>query len=340
MNKTERPFIVPVFIPHAGCSHRCIFCDQTAITGHDRMLFLFDRFQNQVQTFLKYKRPDRRPVQLAFYGGNFLGQKTETIRSLLKATTPLVQTKAIDSIRFSTRPDTIDAKRLDLLENYPVKTIEIGAQSMNDRVLKRALRGHTAEDTENAAHLLKKHGYEIGLQMMIGLPEDSPATSISSAERISALDPDFVRIYPTVVIDGSPLSKLFQQGAYAPLSMDAALTLTKRLYLIFKQRLIPVIRMGLQVNADLEEGSKILAGPNHPAFGHLVYASIFLDKAISLLKTRRHGQTVTFIVNPRSYSRLQGIRKQNLTVLKNKFALESIRILPDESISTEELHLF
>lgn len=339
MNKTERPFIVPFFIPHAGCAHRCIFCNQTAITGKNQTLFSFARFQSEVNAYLKFKRPNRRPVQLAFYGGNFLGQKTDSVRLLLEAAKPLVQTKAIDSIRFSTRPDTIDAKRLDLLEDYPVTTIEIGAQSMDDRVLRYASRGHTAQDTENAVHLLKRYNYEIGIQMMIGLPEERPATSFSSAYRIAGLEPDFVRIYPTVVIDGSPLAKLYQKGAYTPLSHDAALTLTKRLYLIFKQHLIPVIRMGLQVTADLEADSKILAGPIHPAFGHLVHASIFLDRAMSLLKTRRHGPNVTFIVNPRSYSRLQGPRKQNITILKNKFSLESVRILPDETISTEELRL-
>ncbi len=337
MEKSSKPFIIPFFIPHAGCPHRCIFCNQMAITSQKLITIASETFRRQVIEFLKFKGKNKKPVQVAFYGGNFLGQKKENIVSLLSEASRFVQDGCVDSIRFSTRPDTIDNKRLNLLKDYPVTTIELGVQSLDNRVLARSRRGHTAADTEHAVQLLKDRDYEIGLQMMIGLPGDDEATAILSAQGIAALSPNFVRIYPTVVLAGSPLAKWYAQGKYTPLTLNNAVSLTKRLYLLFAEKKISVIRMGLQANEDLLKGTTLLAGPHHPSFGHLVYAEIFLDKVGAILAGYTgNSETITLSVHPRSVSKLQGIRNQNIDTLKKEFKLQAVHILPDDSLDEDD----
>ncbi|MEW6670776.1 MAG: radical SAM protein [Thermodesulfobacteriota bacterium] len=338
--KTQKPFIIPVFLPHAGCPHRCVFCDQAAITGESASLPSPESLCNQVNAFIDFKSKNRKGVQIAFYGGNFLGLAEEAVKTLLTGAAAFVQSGQVDSIRFSTRPDTIDAVRLSWLKAFPVGTIELGVQSMDDAVLARSNRGHTARDTENAVALLKKHSYQIGLQLMLGLPGDDEVRAVKSSEKAAALSPDFVRIYPTVVLKNSPLARLFQKGKYEPLSLEAAVSLAKKLYRIFESLAIPVIRMGLQASEDLDAGADILAGPYHPAFGQLVYGELFLDRARSQL---RHSEirtgSITFQVHPRSLSRLQGIRNRNIQTLKKEFGFHSIAIVADKSLAENELKL-
>jgi len=336
--KTQKPFIIPVFIPHAGCPHRCVFCNQGAITGEKSFLPSIDSFRKQVNSFIAFNSKQHKEVQIAFYGGNFLGLGEKTARMLLQEAAVFVQAGKVDSIRFSTRPDSIDAVRLSWLENFPVATIELGAQSMDDGVLLLSNRGHSVRDTENAVKLLRKKNYQIGLQLMLGLPGDDDKRAVNSAEKAAALSPDFVRIYPTVVLKKSPLARLFRKGEYIPPSLEAAVSIAKKMYLVFESRKIPVIRMGLQASKDLDAGAAVLAGPYHPAFGHLVYAELFLEKARTLLQNlEKRPETITFRVHPRSLSRLQGICKRNTQTLKNEFGFQSVAIAPDSSLPEYEL---
>jgi radical SAM enzyme (TIGR01210 family) len=336
--KTQKPFIIPVFLPHAGCPHRCVFCDQAAITGENPSLPSRESLRKQVNSFIAFKSKQRKEVQIAFYGGNFLGLAEKTVKTLLKEADAFVQAGKVDRIRFSTRPDTIDAVRLNWLKVFPVAAIELGVQSMDDGVLALSNRGHTVQDTEKAVGLLRENNYQIGMQLMLGLPGDDEARAIKSAEKAAALSPDFVRIYPTVVLKNSPLARLFQKREYVPLSLEAAVSLTKKLYRVFESRTIPVIRMGLQASQDLDAGAAILAGPYHPAFGQLVYAELFLDKARLLLQNLENNpESITLQIHPRSLSRLQGIRNRNIQTLKNEFSLQSIAIVTDDSLSENEL---
>jgi len=336
--KIQKPFIIPVFLPHAGCPHQCVFCDQAAITGENPALPSTESLRKQVNSFIAYKSKQRKEVQIAFYGGNFLGLAEKTVRMLLQDAAAFVQAGKVDSIRFSTRPDTIDTVRLNGLKNYPVSTIELGVQSMDEEVLALSNRGHTARDTEKAVGLLRENNHQIGLQLMLGLPGDDENRAIKSAEKTADLSPDFVRIYPTVVLKNSPLSRLFQLRKYVPLSLEAAVSLTKKLYRVFESRTIPVIRMGLQASEELDAGTDILAGPYHPSFGQLVYAELFLDKARSLLQNLENNpESITLQIHPRSLSRLQGIRNRNIQILKNEFSLHSIAIVTDDSMAENEL---
>ena len=336
MDNALKDFIIPVFIPHAGCPNQCVFCNQNTVTGKQRTIPSQEELNRIITEFLNYKGQNRGKVQIGFYGGNFLGLDIDIIEQLLCVAAKYVTNGLVDSIRFSTRPDTIDNNKLDFLKNFPVSTIELGVQSMDDSVLALARRGHTSSDTKNAVDLLKKKSFNIGLQMMIGLPGDDESRSVSTARRISEFSPDFVRIYPTIVLAGSPLAVLYKKGEYVPLSLEEGVSVSKKCYLIFRENNIKVIRMGLQATEDLREGATILAGPYHPAFGHLVYSEIFLDNIICVLQSESAlPEEISIRVNPNSVSKLRGLKNSNIHKIKRLFKIKSVRVVPDLSITSD-----
>ena len=330
--------IVPIFIPHQGCPHQCVFCSQQAITGQNSRLPSPQWIQREVHRLLPAAPRRASSTQIAFYGGNFLGLKQAAVLSLLEAVTVFVDNQMVDSIRFSTRPDTVNPEIMDLLAAFPVATVELGAQSMDDRVLRRAGRGHRAADTVAAAHLVKQQGYQLGLQMMVGLPGDNDAGAIKTARRLAALKPDFVRIYPTLVLEGSPLAGWFRSGRYRPMPLEDCVQLVKQIYLDFKAKQIPVVRMGLQASDGLSHPGHLLAGPYHPAFGHLVHAAIVFEAlSATIEKMAAPPDPMIITAPPRMISRVQGLNKQNLSQLKHAFGLNQIRLIPDEHLAANRL---
>ncbi len=337
----KKPFIIPVFIPHAGCRFQCAFCNQAAITGVKRRIISPEHLRILVNGYLRYNGQQRKPVQIAYYGGNFLGLQNDDILMLLREADQFVKAGTVDSIRFSTRPDTVTHERLDMVSSFPVSTVEIGVQSMDDGVLTAARRGHTAADTEKAAKYLKARGYTVGMQMMTALPGSDEDKDIDSARKIADLAPDFVRIYPTAVVKDSLLARWYDEGKYQPLSLEAAVTLVKKIYFLFREKGIPVIRMGLQASEDLDKGISLVAGPYHPAFGHLVFSEIFSDMASSLLREAGDiaHRTVSLRVNPRSISKMRGLRNRNIEILKSEFHPDSINVIADTSLGEEEVRI-
>jgi histone acetyltransferase (RNA polymerase elongator complex component) len=335
-----RPFIIPIFIPHAGCPYHCIFCNQVSITGAKQEMATPAELRSQIREFLNYRKENRKPVQIAFFGGNFLGLKSGELKSLLELAANFVSNGQVDSIRCSTRPDTINERSLDMIKDYPVSTVELGVQSMDNRVLAQAGRGHSAADTIRAVERLKERHFRIGLQMMVGLPGDDETGALTSAQKMAELGPDFVRIYPTLVVANSRLAGWYKKGDYVPLSLEKGVTLVKKIYLKFKKAGIDVIRMGLQASEDLEDGTIVLAGPHHPAFGHLVYSEIFLDLVLSAIESANAiTETLTIFVNPRSISKMRGLNNSNIKRLKEQFHFDSIAVVPDSSLGTEEMML-
>lgn len=328
-----KPFIIPVYIPHAGCPHQCVFCNQKAITRSAAGVPATSQIEAFIRSYLNYLTFNRKPVQIAFFGGNFLGIDRFEILRLLETAAMFVQEGIVDGIRFSTRPDTLTKDRLETLKGFPVSTIEIGAQSMSDAVLALCQRGHTSQQTACAVQLAKAGGYQVGVQMMAGLPGDDDAGAISTGRQIAALSPDFVRIYPTVVLEHSPLASWYRQGKYQPMSLSAGVSLVKRLYLMFREYDIPVIRMGLQTTADLENGAVLLAGPFHPAFGHIVIAQIYCERVAEVLKDIKGAlESVTLCVHPKRISAMRGLKNENIHGLKNRFHIRHIEVTGDPSM--------
>ncbi len=336
----SKPLVIPIFIPHLGCPHQCLFCNQRTVTGAATVMPDAGDIRSTVEKYLRYKGPGRSHSEISFYGGNFLGLSAKQTDRLLTDVAPFVAEGSVDGIRFSTRPDTIDRSRLDRIRDWPVITVELGVQSMDDTVLAASERGHTAGDTLKASTLLKRRGYRIGIQMMIGLPGDTPAASLSTARAIIGLAPDFVRIYPTLVLADSPLADLYAQGRYTPLSMEACVSQLKTLYRLFAAHGISVIRMGLQASSELSDPSVVLAGPYHPALGHMVLSDMMLDAAGQALSAKKsHGRDAMFTVHPVNYSRLQGHRKQNLDKLKQRFAIGRVHVRTDAGLPEDAVRV-
>ena len=332
----RHPLIIPVFLPHAGCPHRCIFCNQALITGFNRKIPPPDEVESSIRQYLHYRNKHHDGVQIAFFGGNFLGMETDQIVSLLRIGASFVQQGLADGIRFSTRPDTVCQKQVDMMRNFPISTVELGVQSMDDRILSLSRRGHTAADTVKAMQLLKDGGYETGVQMMVGLPGEDRSGLTATARAIANMKPDFVRIYPTLVIKGSPLAQWYERGQYKPLHLENAVKRVKNLYLFFRNHHIRIIRMGLQASADLDDGSTVLDGPYHPAFGQMVYSEIFLEAVESALKSiGRSDGSVAVAVHPRNISKMRGLKNINIKKVKATFNLKAVEILPDRAIAED-----
>jgi len=338
--KGSRPFIIPVFIPHAGCPHQCAFCNQVLIADRPDQMPSEEDVVADISRFLTYRQAHHEVPQISFYGGTFLGIGKDNILKFLGVAARFVSRGQAAGIRFSTRPDTITPAILDLIQPFPVKTVELGVQSMDDIVLKLSQRGHTALDSRRSVELLKKRGYTIGLQMMVGLPRQDTSSAMATAREIAGLLPDFVRIYPTVVLKNSRLEVWFQDGTYEPLSLDAAVAQVKNLYGFFLEKKIPVIRMGLQASESLDVDGTVIAGPYHPAFGHLVHSKVFFDKAVTELTSETTPMhKVVFFVHPSSISKMRGLKNANIKRLKTLFQIDKIELIPDVSISEETIRV-
>ncbi|MDY6950798.1 MAG: radical SAM protein [Thermodesulfobacteriota bacterium] len=333
-NMKPRPFIVPLFIPHRGCPHRCVFCNQTSITGLKDGIGSRQEVRDRIRAFLAFRKAHRGTTEVAFYGGNFLGLPRDYRNLLLEEAQGFVERGQLDGIRFSTRPDTVTAHTLEEVAPYSVTTIEVGAQSMNDTVLALSRRGHTGADTERAVAILRACHMQVGLQIMPGLPGATPETILETGLQVAALRPDFVRIYPTVVVTNTVLEKWYQSGRFTPLSLPEAVALTKRLYRLFTDAHIVVIRMGLQPSSSLRARGQVVAGPFHPAFGHLVHSAHFLDLATEALASeKRLPRRVTVKVHPPDVPKLVGQKRENIKRLVARFHLERLQVLPDETVA-------
>jgi histone acetyltransferase (RNA polymerase elongator complex component) len=319
--------IIPFFIPHSGCPHQCVFCNQKNITGQDRPPDI-SSLPQKINKFLK-TNTGNKPVQIAFYGGSFTALPVEMQKAYLEAAQPFVKSGQVESVRLSTRPDAINRDILSFLEGYRVNTIELGAQSMDDRVLALSGRGHTVADTVNAVELIKGRGLTLGLQLMPGLPGDSSDTFLETVAKSIALKPDFVRLYPVLVIKGTPLEELYKAGKYTPLSLHEAIAQCRAALVQFGQAGIDVIRVGLQPTEELGKPGTVVAGPYHPAFRQLVESSLLLDAMRAALGREGAGTPVTLHVNTADLSSAIGQKRCNVTLLKSESGLASLAIVPD-----------
>jgi histone acetyltransferase (RNA polymerase elongator complex component) len=315
--------VVPVFLPHAGCRHRCVFCNQNAVSGTDARLFSPSRIRHAIDAFLAGSRR-RKPTQIAFYGGTFLGLSENAISQCLELAAGFISSGRVDSIRFSTRPDTVDDRRMALIRPFPVKTVELGVQSLDDRVLATSRRGHTAADAVAAHRQLRRAGYRTGLQLMIGLPGQNRQSVLETAKAAAALSPDFVRIYPTVVLEKSPLARLYRENRYRPLPLEEAVSQTAAMFRVFSAAGIAVVRMGLQATPQLVPGKQILAGPHHPAFGEQVRSAVILGRVKESLSGIGAKGQIRIDVHPRLESQLRGPGNRNLRRIAKDFKLTGV----------------
>lgn len=288
----------------------CSFCNQHIISGKEKTATPAD-VRDAVKEALAHGCENG---QLAFFGGSFTAIDRAYMTELLEAAKPFVDDGSISGIRISTRPDAIDGEVLELLKRYGVEAIELGAQSMDDRVLLDNRRGHTSDDVRNASKLIKAYGFELGLQMMTGLYGDTDEGAIYTARELATLSPDTVRIYPTVILEGTELAELYRTGKYKPQTLDEAVSLCAKLLLFFEEQGIRVIRTGLHSGGNVEEG--YIAGAYHPAFRELCESEIYLSKVEAVLGSKPQGKYKIF-VSSKEISKMTGQKRKNVIKLKD-----------------------
>ena len=324
---------IPIFVPHRGCPNDCVFCNQKKITGITTDITTEDII-NTIEEYLKTLPKNNRKVEVAFFGGSFTGIDIDVQKQFLSTAHKYIETGMIDGIRISTRPDYITKDILDQLKKYGVKTIELGVQSLDDDVLVNSNRGHSSNDVYNAVKLIKEYGFSLGLQMMTGLPGDSDDKSLETAKKIIELSPDFVRIYPTLVLKNTKLEQMYNEGEYLPQSLENAVLLCKRLLTLFREHSIPVIRVALQTTDEICPGGSFVAGPYDAQFRELVESSIFYDKFSKEL-CKSEFKEILALVNTKDISKAIGRNKSNITKLSKEFNVKfkvkgDNNILPDE----------
>jgi histone acetyltransferase (RNA polymerase elongator complex component) len=332
-----KPLIVPFFISHRGCSHRCVFCDQTTISGSAGDVPAPAEILAKITACRGTAAG--RPIEAAFYGGTFTALPLPLQRRLLEPLQPLISAGALHGVRVSTRPDAVDPDTISFLAGMGVRIVELGAQSMDDGVLGCAGRGHTSDATVAACHALHAAGLAVGIQLMVGLPGDTPAGALASLGRVLALKPAFLRIYPTLVIAGTRLEGLYRAGEYTPLSLDEAVRCCKIMLHEALRAEVPVIRSGLQDSPELRVAGNVVAGPHHPAFRQLVDGELFYDLLLELTGEAPDDQPLTLVCAPSRVSDVAGQGRTNVQRLCRTRGMKVAGIKGDPLLSPLELQV-
>ena len=331
----KKLYIIPIFVPHLGCPNDCIFCNQKSISGQKKNMTK-EEAKKIIEDYLKSINSEDAQIEIAFFGGSFTAIEKEKQEELLQLAYEYVKDGKVESIRISTRPDCIDKETLKRLKSYKVKTIELGVQSANDYILKRANRGHTFEDVKKASKLIRRYGFQLGHQMMVGLPESTKIDEINTAKALIKLKPKMVRIYPVLVVKNTKLEKEYENGEYQPLPLAQAVETCKELVSMFVKKKIEVIRVGLQntdeITSPEEKNSEVVAGPYHPAFRQLVESGLWYDAIVAKIKKLNvKVKEVEVTVNPADSNNVIGHKKENVIKLKDTYDVDLV-LKQDENI--------
>ena len=309
--------IIPIFVPHRGCPHDCIFCNQKKITGVSTDI-TSDDVRNIIEEYLTTIDKDAS-IEIAFFGGSFTAIDIDIQKSLLSVAKEYVDKGIVDDIRMSTRPDCIDDEILSMLKEYKASIIELGVQSLDEKVLIDSVRGHSDEDVFKSAQLIKKYGIKLGLQMMIGLPSDTEEKCLKTAKEFINLKPDCVRVYPTLVVKETGLEKMLNEGDYTPFTLEQSIDIVKKVLILFYTNNINVIRVGLQATEDIAIGKGVVAGPYHPAYRELVESKMYGDFIKNIIEKYKVDKNLEILVNKKNVSRILGNKKSNVLDIKENY---------------------
>ncbi|MGO1527103.1 MAG: elongator complex protein 3 [Senegalia sp. (in: firmicutes)] len=327
-------YIIPIFIPHRGCPHDCVFCNQRKITGLDTDITNED-IVNTIEEHLATIKA-QSIIEIAFFGGSFTGLDIVSQSSFLEIAKKYKDNGKIDKIRLSTRPDYINEEILNNLKDYSVDIIELGVQSMDEGVLSASNRGHNVDDVYRAIKLIKKYDFNLGLQMMVGLVNDTYEKSLNTAKEFVKLKADLVRIYPTLIIKETYLEKLYKNNEYIPFSLETTIDYIKDILMIFKYNNIPVIRIGLQPTDNISFEKDVVTGPLHPAIRQIIESKIYKEIIKILLKEKEfNSKNLNIKLNNKMISLFVGYKGENLKDLRKKF---NVKIIPDNNIDKIEIY--
>ena len=322
-----RYYTIPIFVPELACPFRCVFCNQYKITGKPEVPTA-EEAENIIKTHLSTFREGPRNVEVGFFGGNFTGIDIKQQEKYLEVAKRYLDQGSVQGIRVSTRPDYIDDEKMEILKKYDVTTVELGAQSMDEEVLELSVRGHTVADTERSAALVKKYGFSLGLQMMIGLPGDSLKKAFYTARKIISMGADNTRIYPALVIKDTKLEEWYQKGEFEPLTLNEAVRWTKSLVPLFEKAGVKVIRVGLHPSDGLMNESDLIAGPFHPSFREFVETEMWWDKMQPILKMYSRSGKIEILVPDGTINAAIGYEAVNRRKLLEKYKKVTFKTHP------------
>ena len=334
---------IPIFIPHLGCPNQCVFCNQRTISGTKE--FKIEDVKEQIDLALS-SIEDGAEVEIAFFGGSFTGIDYDLMCELLSIAYGYIKDGKVGGIRCSTRPDYINEKILDTLKNYGVRVIELGLQSTDDEVLLASKRGHTASVARDACLLIKKYGFILVGQMMIGLPESTPETEMKTAEFIKSVGADAARIYPTVVFYGTELKELAHSGRYTPITVEEAVSRSAEVFGYFTENGIKVIRIGLCASENLASADTYYAGPNHPALGEMIIGEYYYQRASEMIRKAnisdedKKRTQLTISVATGRLSAAIGQHRKNKIRLTEDFGFRKICFKENAELSDYEISVF
>ncbi|MBQ7951107.1 MAG: radical SAM protein [Clostridia bacterium] len=325
---------IPIFVTHYGCPNQCVFCNQKKISGVNHAVDLAE-CELLLNQAVKYNYPPEE-TEIAFFGGSFTGIPLEMQKKYLKLAEQFRQ--YFYGVRLSTRPDYITPSILDMLLEHGVTTIELGVQSTVDAVLEKNLRKMTHQDTVNAVELIRKYPFSLGLQMMVSMYGASDDDDIRTADEIIALKPDFVRIYPTVVLENTKLYELYQAGEYQIKSLEQTVCLTAEIYRKFLNAKIPVIRVGLMASEEIN--SQNIIGAYHEAFGELVQNEIYYQIIKEQLNNKKTiGKKLYIYCGEKEVSKVAGHKRKNILRLNKEFSFCDVKVCPDPLRKAYQLSL-
>lgn len=316
--------IIPIFIPHEGCPNDCAFCNQRTISGKASAPTAEDTVRI-IEEHLKTM--GGKASQIAFFGGSFTGIDVKKQNEYLSVAEKYIKSGQTESIRLSTRPDYITEDTVKRLSSYGVRNIELGAQSMDEEVLRLSNRGHRAQAVEKASEIITSQGVTLGLQMMTGLPGDSEGKCLYTARRFMELGAKETRIYPTVVLKGTHLAKMYEDGEYTPQSVEDAVNISAKLYRYFTENDIEILRMGLPDSSDLKEN--YIAGAYHPSLGEMI---ISRDIRNRIEEASVCGKDIDVRANRSFMSKIIGNKKCNISYFKEKGIL--LTVTEDNTVNT------
>lgn len=324
----KKEYVIPIFVPNLGCPNDCVFCNQKKISGQQTDVTAED-VKKTIDFYLSNFKDNNKYVEVAFFGGSFTGIDKNVQLELLEAANEYIKDKKVNSIRISTRPDYISKDILKMLKKYHVKTIELGVQSSNDYILSKSKRNHTFKDVIKSSKLIKRYGFTLGHQMMVGLPESTEYDEINTAKDLIKLKPKIVRIYPMLVIKGTELAKEYSSGEYVPLTIEQAVQRCKEITYMFRKNRINVIRIGLQNSEEISDpankGSQVLAGPFHPAFRQLVEGAMWYDSiAEKIKKINAKVKKVEITINSADANNVIGHKNCNIQKLKDFYDIDVV----------------
>ena len=321
-------YIIPIIIPNS--QEKTLLTNQKyIITKKDKITV--EEVKNIIEEHLKKVNKEEYNVEVAFSGLDGVNQE-----EFLQIAYEYVKNKQIDSIRITTKANYINRSFLKLLKKYKIKAIELEIQTINEYVLKNIGAIYNVKDIKKASKLIKRKRFDLGLQMMVGLPESSRLDELNTAKEIVKMKPKIASVTPVLVEKGTSLEKEYQEKRYKPLTLVQTVEICEEIVELFNKEKIKVIAIGYGLlDNDIEQleiAENIVDGPFHPAFRQLVESSLWYNAIVNKIKKLNvKVKQVEVTVNPIDTNNVIGYKQDNINKLKDLYDVELI-VTSDEKI--------